>query len=229
MLIALAAGCALPTGCVQRRLTIRSNPPGAVVYVGNQEIGTTPISHDFIYYGSRDLTLVKDGYETLKVKAEIPTPWYDLPGIDFVSENLVPTEIRDHRVLDFQLQPAVIVPTEQLMGRAEELRRTRNPQATAAVALPGAAPAVQPFAPVGPPGAVAPPPASPYAGPPATAPVIGAPVIAPRRPMRARQPAQRPRRTSTVAVDIARTAVGSPRAASQRRSAERSAAVEFLS
>ena len=45
---------ATQTGCVQRRLTIRSSPPGAVVYVGNQEIGTTPISHDFIYYGSRE-------------------------------------------------------------------------------------------------------------------------------------------------------------------------------
>ncbi len=107
------------------------------MYVGNQEIGTTPISHDFIYYGSRDLTLTKDGYETLKVKAELPTPWYDLPGIDFVTENLIPNEIRDHRVLDFQLQPQVIVPTEQLMGRAEELRRARNAQATGPAALPG--------------------------------------------------------------------------------------------
>jgi hypothetical protein len=135
--LAALACCTLETGCVQRRLTIRSNPPGAVVYVGNQEIGTTPISHDFIYYGSREITLVKDGYETLKVKAELPTPWYDLPGIDFVSENLIPSEIRDHRVLDFQLQPQVIVPTEQLMGRAEELRRLRNNQVTAPAALPG--------------------------------------------------------------------------------------------
>jgi len=181
MLLALVAGCALQTGCVQRRLTIRSNPPGAVVYVGNQEIGSTPISHDFIYYGSRDITLVKDGYETLKVKAELPTPWYDLPGIDFISENLIPNEIRDHRVLDFQLQPQVIVPTEQLIGRAEELRRTRNPQATAPVALPGVAPAGQPFAPVGPPGAALPPPAN----PPTTGPVIALPPppsISPARP-----------------------------------------------
>jgi hypothetical protein len=174
VLVAIVTICALQTGCVQRRLTIRSNPPGAVVYVGNQEIGSTPISHDFVYYGSRNITLVKDGYETLKVKAEVPTPWYDLPGIDFISENLIPTEIRDHRVLDFQLQPAVIVPTEQLMGRAEELRRTRNPQATAPVALPGVAPAVQPFVPVGPPGTASPPPAN----PPATAPLIAPPVTA---------------------------------------------------
>ncbi len=179
-LVAVLVGCAVQTGCVQRRLTIRSNPPGAVVYVGNQEIGSTPISHDFIYYGSREITLVKDGYETLKVKAELPTPWYDLPGIDFISENLIPNEIRDHRTLDFQLQPQVIVPTEQLIGRAEELRRTRNPQATAPVALPGVAPAAQPFAPVGPPGTAV---AAPAAIPPA-APVFASPPpsISPARP-----------------------------------------------
>ena len=33
--------------------------------------------------------------------------------------------MRDHRVLDFQMQPQVIVPTEQLLGRADELRRVR--------------------------------------------------------------------------------------------------------
>ena len=169
-LFAAVAACATQTGCVQRRLTIRSSPPGAVVYVGNQEIGTTPISHDFIYYGSRDLTLVKDGFETLKVKAEIPAPWYDLPGIDFVSENLIPNEIRDHRTLDFQLQPQVIVPTEQLIGRAEELRRTRNLQATAPIALPGVAPASPSVVPVVPPGALPPGALPPGSVPPGAAP-----------------------------------------------------------
>ncbi|MEI6037860.1 MAG: PEGA domain-containing protein, partial [Planctomycetota bacterium] len=39
------------TGCVQRRMTIRSNPPGALVYVDDYQIGATPVSTDFIYYG----------------------------------------------------------------------------------------------------------------------------------------------------------------------------------
>lgn len=111
------------TGCVQRRFTVRSNPPGALVYIDDYEIGTTPCSTDFTYYGTRKIRLVKDGYETLTVLQPVPTPWYQIPGIDFVSENLVPGEIRDERVLDYQLQPQVIVPTEQLLGRAEELRR----------------------------------------------------------------------------------------------------------
>jgi hypothetical protein len=43
LLLAVAA-----TGCVQRRMTIRSDPPGALVYVDDYQIGTTPVSHDFV-------------------------------------------------------------------------------------------------------------------------------------------------------------------------------------
>lgn len=119
-----AASLVLATGgCVQRRLTIRSNPPGALVYVDNYEIGTTPVSTDYIYYGTRRIRLIKDGYATLDIKQWIPPPWYEIFPLEFVSENLVPAEIRDHRVLEFQLVPQMIVPTEQLLGRAENLRQ----------------------------------------------------------------------------------------------------------
>jgi PEGA domain len=133
--------CAAAGGCVHRRFTVRTNPPGARLFVDDYEIGTTPVSHDFTYYGTRKIRLVKDGYETLTILQPIPTPWWDLPGIDFVTENLIPTELRDHRVLDFQMQPQVIVPTEQLMGRADELRRSRNPNVPTGATLPeGAVP-----------------------------------------------------------------------------------------
>jgi hypothetical protein len=39
-----------------------------------------------------------------------------------VSENLVPGEIRDERVVEYQLQPQMIVPSAQLIGRADNLR-----------------------------------------------------------------------------------------------------------
>jgi hypothetical protein len=119
----LALGfCALEIGCVQRRLTIRSNPPGALVYVDDYQVGTTPVSTDFVYYGTRKVRLVKSGYETLSVLQPIPTPWYEYPGLDFISENLVPGEIRDERVVDYQLQPQMVVPSPQLLDRAENLR-----------------------------------------------------------------------------------------------------------
>jgi hypothetical protein len=126
---------------VQRRLTIRSNPPGAAVYIDDYEIGTTPVSTDFVYYGTRKIRLVKDGYETLTVLQPIPAPWYEVPPLDFFSENLVPGELRDHRVLDFSMVPQKVVPIPELLGRAEGLRQgSRQPQSPLpALPQPGAA------------------------------------------------------------------------------------------
>ena len=109
-------------GCVRRRLMVRTTPPGAMVYVDNQLVGTTPCATDFTYYGTREIRLVKPGYETLTVNQPIPTPWYEIPPLDFVSENLVPKKIQDFRTVSFDMVPQVIVPTEQLLGRAEEMR-----------------------------------------------------------------------------------------------------------
>lgn len=139
-------GCACQSGCVGRRMTIRTNPPGALVYVDDYEIGTTPISTDFIYYGKRKVRLVKDGYETLTVMQSVPAPWYQIPPLDFVTENLVPGEIRDQRTFHYQLTPQRVVPTDQLLSRAENLRRgiaavgVAAPLAPAGAAGPTAAP-----------------------------------------------------------------------------------------
>ncbi|QDU54722.1 PEGA domain-containing protein [Aeoliella mucimassa] len=118
MLVLLSA-----TGCVRRRLTVRSNPPGALVYVDNQQVGTTPCSVDFTYYGTRELRLVKSGYETLTVNQPIPTPWYQYPPLDFFSDNFAMTKIRDNRTTAvFELQPQTMLPVEEIIRRGEELR-----------------------------------------------------------------------------------------------------------
>lgn len=110
------------TGCVRRRLTVRSNPSGALVYVDNQKIGTTPCSVDFTYYGTREIRLVKSGFETLTVNQPIPTPWYQVPPLDFVSDNLALRKIRDNRTVSFNLQPQLMLPVEEVIRRGEELR-----------------------------------------------------------------------------------------------------------
>ena len=120
----LLVGAAAATGCVRRRLLIRSSPPGALAYVDNQQIGVTPVSTGFTYYGTRTVTLVKDGYETMTVKHNFDAPWYQVPPLDFVSENLVPQEIRDERVLDFTLVPQRLAPAEETLQNAENLRRS---------------------------------------------------------------------------------------------------------
>ncbi|RLS34440.1 MAG: PEGA domain-containing protein [Planctomycetota bacterium] len=123
LVLLVAAATIVPAaGCVQRRMTIRSNPPGALVYVDDYQIGTTPVSTDFTYYGTRKIRLVKDGYETLTVRQPFPIPWYEVFPLDFVAENLWPAEIRDERVVDLAMAPADSAPPESVIARAQQAR-----------------------------------------------------------------------------------------------------------
>jgi len=160
-LVAVAVVISGIAGCVQRRLTIRSNPPGAYVYVDNYPIGTTPVATDFVYYGKRQFRLVRDGFETLTVEQRVRAPWYEWFGIDFISENLVPYNIRDEQTLNFQLVPQHVPSIPQLTARSEELRTTTQAQRY----VPPAAP------PQLPPGALPPP----TAGAPLAVPQVGPP------------------------------------------------------
>jgi hypothetical protein len=141
-IILLAVLMLTPAGCMRRRLNVHSNPPGALVYVDNQQIGTTPCSVDFTYYGTREIRLVKPGYETLTVNQPIPAPWYQIPPLDFFSENLAMSKIRDNRTVSFNLAPQLIVPNEQLLDRANQLRQDTQqfPVAPAGMTAPMAPP-----------------------------------------------------------------------------------------
>lgn len=192
LLITLAlAMCSLQTGCVRRRLTVHSNPPGALVYVDNQQIGTTPCSVDFIYYGTREIRLVKPGFDTLTINQPIPTPWYQFPPLDFVSENLVPAKIRDNRTVTYNLSPQMMIPTEELIQRGEQLRQATMQQAAAppsyisppSAAEPSIVPPPATFPPNGtaPPPVVTTPPNGVFAPPPAAVPA-GPGVVLPQQP-----------------------------------------------
>ncbi len=146
-----------------------------MAYVDNQPIGKTPCATDFIYYGTREIRLVKAGYETLTVNQPLPAPWYQVPPLDFVSENVVPRKIQDYRTASFTMVPQVIVPTEQLIARGEQLRQSTQ-QGAFLPANTGIAPG-----PVLPPGTVLPPAVVP--GQPAfIAPTLGQPTLAPPNP-----------------------------------------------
>ena len=112
---------ALP-GCVRRRMTIRTTPPGATIYVDDQLIGTSPVSTDFTYYGVRTIKLMKDRFRTETLQHRFSPPWYQIPPIDFISENIWPGKLRDEHVLDYQLVPQPNVTNDQLRERAEALR-----------------------------------------------------------------------------------------------------------
>ncbi|MCC6508077.1 MAG: PEGA domain-containing protein [Pirellulaceae bacterium] len=120
------------SGCVRRRLTVRTNPPGALIYVDRQLIGPSPASTSFIYWGTRHIEAVGDGYRTEKVLRTFYPKWYQIPPLDFFSETLWPWEIRDQRVVDITMLQEPNVPTEELIGRADEMRT----QAASGIAVP---------------------------------------------------------------------------------------------
>lgn len=113
---------AVASGCVNRRLTVRSDPPGALVRLDGEDIGYTPVSRDFTYYGTREVTLVKDGYETLTTLQTVPRPWYQYFPIDLVADNLLPFRVTNRHDYTYRLNPKVIVPNDEILNRANGLR-----------------------------------------------------------------------------------------------------------
>lgn len=118
---AVLAG-AMATGCVRRTVTINTAPQGAVVYLNDREIGTTPASVDFTWYGDYDVVVRKDGYKTLKTNHRLEAPWYDLPPVDFIAEALWPLTIHDQREMYFELEPRPEGDRQELIESAEDFR-----------------------------------------------------------------------------------------------------------
>ena len=121
-LVLAAAACAAAPGCVDRRFVITSDPPHALVEVNGRPAGFTPADRQFTYYGTYRLVVRHEGYETLVVDQPVPPPWYEYPGLDFISENVIPWTIRDVRRIHLPLHPIQIVPPEAVLDRAQQLR-----------------------------------------------------------------------------------------------------------
>lgn len=118
----LVVAVALAAGCVERTVTITTEPDNATVYLNDQEVGQSPVTVPFTWYGSYDVICRKDGYATMQQAVRIDAPWYELPGIDLVSECLTPVTYRDHRAHHFVLEPETLPTKDELLKRAGEFR-----------------------------------------------------------------------------------------------------------
>lgn len=111
-------------GCVSRRMTIRSEPSGALVEVDGKRIGVTPVSMDFTYYGTREFVISAPGYETLTVQQPVQRPYYQYFPIDFISDHFLPWHVTDRHDFTYQLQPRVVPIDEEenLIQRGRNFR-----------------------------------------------------------------------------------------------------------
>ncbi|MEM9415389.1 MAG: PEGA domain-containing protein [Planctomycetota bacterium] len=126
-LTALALLATLLTGCVKRTLLIESEPPGALVYLNDEPEGRTPMTVQFKWYGTYDVRLEKEGYQTLHTQQTLAQPWWEHPGPDLFAE-MIPDK-RVERVWTFTLTPAVPaedVDTDMLLDHARQLRELND-------------------------------------------------------------------------------------------------------
>jgi hypothetical protein len=96
---------ALLPGCVSRKLFLRSEPPGATVFLDGQWAGTTPYEEELPAWGTRRLELQLDGYERVDTDLELSTPWWDWFPLDMISAAM-PWTIHADREFGFTLVPA---------------------------------------------------------------------------------------------------------------------------
>jgi hypothetical protein len=139
----LPAVLLLAGGCVQRTMTINSDPPGAVVVMNDQELGRTPLTKDFIWYGTYDVQVRMDGYETLSTRQRVIAPVWQWPPFDLAAE-LWPGHAKDQRHFFYTLKPisTTQVSPETMLARSAELRsKLESSQYTK---FPATAPTTQP-------------------------------------------------------------------------------------
>jgi hypothetical protein len=113
-------------GCVERKLTINTDPQGAKVVLNDQEIGTSPVTVPFNWYGDYWVRLSKDGYETLDTHRELKAPLHDHLPFDFVAQILYPGRI-DAYEWTFELAPKQYPPRDQLIEEGQALRSQLEP------------------------------------------------------------------------------------------------------
>ena len=123
-LCVLLATCVLlgSTACVQRRISITSNPSGALVHLNDQEVGRTPLEVPFTFYGTYDVRLEVDDRPPLWTSAQAKQPWWEYPGPDLIAE-LLPN-VTSRVAWDFDIPPADPANDDvaELLRRAEAMR-----------------------------------------------------------------------------------------------------------
>jgi hypothetical protein len=109
-------------GCVERRLTINTEPNGAVVVLNDEEIGTSPVTTSFEWYGDYNVRISKEGFQTLKTHRNLKRPWYDWFPFDFFAQIVNPKRIVDSYQWSFTLAPQTEPNREELIQNAQKLK-----------------------------------------------------------------------------------------------------------
>ena len=115
-------------GCVERLLSIRTEPAGAQVFVDGELRGTTPHVEKYAFYGTREITLVKKGHRTYRKMVELDSPWWQIFPFDLFTDVIIPFTFTDRVDLDIVLEkePDAADAIGETLKRADESRDKAN-------------------------------------------------------------------------------------------------------
>jgi hypothetical protein len=122
-LYGLISLCLILCGCVERKLTIRTQPDDALVMLNDEELGKSPVTVHFQWYGDYNVRIQKEGYETLQTHKALTAPWYDYFPFDFMAQILNPNRIMDTYEWTFTLTPAATVDRDHVIQQALALEQ----------------------------------------------------------------------------------------------------------
>jgi hypothetical protein len=107
--------------CVERRLFVRTEPPGATIRVNGAEVGKSPAEWRFDHYGTVLVEAELLGHEPAQEVHRLKKPFYQQPVLDFVTDVLYPGRIRDDHELRIELRPLRDRTEEDVQREAHEL------------------------------------------------------------------------------------------------------------
>lgn len=107
--------------CAERKMVINSDPQGAKVYIDGQEQGITPAYIPFVYYGSREIVLEKDGYQTRRYIEPIKPPLVHIFPFDLLML-LLPYPLSSEYEFNYLLQKSEETDVKKVWSDALELK-----------------------------------------------------------------------------------------------------------
>ena len=110
-------------GCVERQLTVKTEPSESLVVLNDEEIGISPVTINFEWYGDYNVRISKKGYQTLQTHRSIKRPIRDRFPFDLFADVLWPKRIVDKYEWTFKLEPYQSPDREELIDSAVSLKK----------------------------------------------------------------------------------------------------------
>jgi hypothetical protein len=121
VLAMVSAALCFCTGCVERKITITTEPSGALVLLNDEEVGTSPVTVGFEWYGDYNVQISKDGYQTLKTHQNLKRPIADRFPVDFFAD-MFSSKIYQYN-WNFKLETLQPIDKEKLIKSATDLQK----------------------------------------------------------------------------------------------------------